>query len=324
MVTSAQEECETAVPMDMSCTSHDGEEDTDEAFSKQMLKLNVHDIDQDDASNPQLVSEYVNDIYEYMRELELKFNIRPKCMANQTEINGRMRGILIDWLIQVHLRFQLLQETLYLTISILDRYLQVENVAKSKLQLVGVTCMWVACKYEEMYAPEVADFVYITDNAYSSTEMRQMECQILIALDFQLGRPLAIHFLRRNSKAGEVDATMHTMAKYLMELTVVDYDMVHLRPSEIAAAALCLAIKLISNAPWTPTLVYYSRYTEQQLMPIIRKMADLVLSAGTGKLTSIKGKYQSSKFMRISKSPVLESGLLEELCSDDTLLTAAL
>jgi len=64
--------------------------------------------------------------------------------------------------------------------------------------------MWIAAKYEEMYAPEVADFVYITDNAYSKAEIRQMECHILKSIDFQLGRPLAIHFLRRNSKAGEV------------------------------------------------------------------------------------------------------------------------
>lgn len=64
--------------------------------------------------------------------------------------------------------------------------------------------MWVAAKYEEMYAPEVADFVYITDNAYTKSDIRQMECQILKTLDFQLGRPLPLHFLRRNSKAGEV------------------------------------------------------------------------------------------------------------------------
>jgi len=83
-------------------------------------------------------------------------------------------------------------------------WLQLENVLKTQLQLVGVASMWIASKYEEMYAPEVADFVYITDNAYSKTEIRQMECQILKTLDFELGRPLPLHFLRRNSKAGEV------------------------------------------------------------------------------------------------------------------------
>ena len=96
-----------------------------EAFSKQMLHLNNNDIDKDDKDNPQLVSEYVIDIYDYMRELEERYSIRPLCLASQVEINGCMRAILVDWLVQVHSRFHLLQETLFLTVAILDRYLQV-------------------------------------------------------------------------------------------------------------------------------------------------------------------------------------------------------
>lgn len=79
-----------------------------------------------------------------------------------------------------------------------------QEVSRSKLQLVGVTAMLVASKYEEMYAPEMGDFVYITDNAYSKADIHQMECKILRTLDFSLGKPLPVHFLRRNSKAGEV------------------------------------------------------------------------------------------------------------------------
>jgi len=108
--------------MDLS-TNSQGEE----AYSKQMLKENVNDIDKDDHDNPQLVSEYVNEIYAYLRQLETRYPIRSQHLVIQTELNGRMRGILIDWLVQVHLRFHLLQETLYLTVAIIDRYLQVRN-----------------------------------------------------------------------------------------------------------------------------------------------------------------------------------------------------
>lgn len=86
---------------------------------------------------------------------------------------------------------------------------------RDKLQLVGVTAMLIASKYEEMYAPEIADFVYITDNAYTKQEIRRMECVILRTLDFNLGRPLPLHFLRRNSKAGEVCELTPCKAKTL-------------------------------------------------------------------------------------------------------------
>ena len=136
----------------------------EEAFSKAYTR--VEDIDVNDKDNPQLVSEYVNDIYQYMRELEDKYPVRTNFLEGH-EITGKMRSILIDWLCQVHHRFHLLQETLYLTVAIIDRFLQEQPISRNKLQLVGVTSMLIASKYEEMYAPEVADFVYITDNAYT-------------------------------------------------------------------------------------------------------------------------------------------------------------
>ena len=82
--------------------------------------------------------------------------------------------------------------------------MQVYDCSKADLQLVGVSAMLLASKYEEMYAPEIGDFVYITDNTYSKAEIRKMEAKIFKTLNFSVGKPLCLHFLRRNSKAGEV------------------------------------------------------------------------------------------------------------------------
>lgn len=156
------------------------------------------------------------------------------------EITERMRALLVDWLVQVHSRFQLLQETLYLTVAILDRFLQVttvstlfslfvfvscvkrfpavlqvQPVSRRKLQLVGVTAMLVACKYEEMYAPEVGDFAYITDNAFTKSQILEMEQLVLRTLNFQLGRPLPLHFLRRASKVANVSSAMN-LPRYII------------------------------------------------------------------------------------------------------------
>jgi len=92
-------------------------------------------------------------------------------MAIQTEINEKMRAILVDWLVEVHAKFKLLPETIFLTINLIDRYLQSEKVGRDKLQLVGVAAMLIATKYEEIYAPEVRDFVFISDNAYNQKQI---------------------------------------------------------------------------------------------------------------------------------------------------------
>lgn len=101
-------------------------------------------------------------------------------------INEKMRYILVDWLLKVHEKFKLLPETLYLTINIIDRYLSKEVISRKILQLVGVTALHIAWKYEEIYPPEANDFVYITDNAYTKPEMLETEFKILKALDFEL------------------------------------------------------------------------------------------------------------------------------------------
>ena len=97
-----------------------------------------------------------------------------------------MRGILIDWLIDVHLKFKLLPETMFLTVNLIDRFLEKEVIMRNKLQLVGITAMLIACKYEEIYAPEVKDFVYITDKAYTKHEVLNMENTIMSTLEFNI------------------------------------------------------------------------------------------------------------------------------------------
>ena len=121
-------------------------------------------------------------------------------------------------------------------------------IRRNKLQLVGVSAMFIASKVEEMYAPEINDFVYITDNAYTAAEIRQMELRMLNTLGFNFSRPLPLHFLRRNSKAGDVDVLQHTVAKYLIEMSLLEYDMAHVPPSLMAAAALFLSLRLVIKA----------------------------------------------------------------------------
>ncbi|KAM4709588.1 G2/mitotic-specific cyclin-B1-like [Discoglossus pictus] len=290
------------------------EEEPPQAFSNVLLQ--VKDVDAEDAGNTMLCSDYVKDIYCYLRKLEAEQTIRPDFLEGQ-EINGKMRAILIDWLLQVHMRFKLLQETMFMTVGILDRFLQKNPVPKKLLQLVGVTAMFVACKYEEMYPPMIGDFAFVTDNTYTKAQIRNMEMQILRVLQFDIGRPLPLHFLRRASKIAEVDATQHTLSKYLMELVMGDYGMVHIPPSQVAAASFCLAQKVLGNGEWTPTLQHYMGYTEDSLLLVMQHIAKNLVKVNNGLTVhlAVKNKYANSQFMRISCLPQLKSRLVMHLSS---------
>lgn len=123
--------------------------------------------DYKDRKNPQLCGEYATEITQYIGEIETRFLPQHGYIRRQTDINERMRAILIDWLVDVHLKFKLLPETLYLTVNMIDRYLSKEVISRRKLQLVGISAMLISSKYEEIYPPEIKDFTYITDRAYT-------------------------------------------------------------------------------------------------------------------------------------------------------------
>ncbi|KAI5931959.1 G2/mitotic-specific cyclin-B2 [Manis javanica] len=265
------------------------EGDLCQAFSDALL-CKIEDIDHEDWENPQLCSDYVKDIYQYLRQLEVLQSINPHFLDGR-EVNGRMRAILVDWLVQVHSKFRLLQETLYMCIAIMDRFLQVQPVSRKKLQLVGITALLLASKYEEMFSPNIEDFVYITDNAYTSSQIREMETLILKELKFELGRPLPLHFLRRASKAGEV-----------------------------AAAASCLSQKVLGHGKWNLKQRYYTGYAENEVLEVMQHMAKNVVKVNENltKFIAIKNKYASSKLLKISTIPQLNSKVIRELASPPT------
>ena len=89
----------------------------------------------------------------------------PLYMEKQKHLTWRMRGILVDWMIEVHSKFRLLSETLFLAVNIVDRFLSKRIVGMDRLQLVGVTALFIAAKYEEVMAPSIQNFIYVVDSS---------------------------------------------------------------------------------------------------------------------------------------------------------------
>ncbi|ALC42288.1 CycB [Drosophila busckii] len=284
----------------------------------------IEDIDANDRENLMLVSVYVNDIYDYLYEVEQAIPIQKDHLAGQPEVTRKMRAVLIDWINEVHLQFHLAAETFHLAVAIIDRYLQaVKDTKRSYLQLVGVTALFIATKYEELFPPVISDFVFITDDTYTARQICLMELKILKAIDMNLSRPLPLHFLRRYSKAARAEDEHHAMSKYFLELSSMDYELASYRPSEIAAASLFLSLHLLNDnakaatgfrdTHWTPTLEHYSRYTAAQLRPITRQIAQLAQDAPASKMRAVYNKYQASKFQAIALRTELYGQLMNSI-----------
>ncbi|CAB4070081.1 CCNB2 [Lepeophtheirus salmonis] len=275
----------------------------------------VKDIDGND-TDPQLCPDLVVPIYTYLRHLEKEFSI-PRHYLKGRSITPKMRCVLIDWLTEVHQRFTLVTETLHLTVSILDRFLScpTANIKRKQLQLVGVSAMFIASKVEDIYCPEIADFVYITDKSCSGQEIRDMEKSILKTLNFRVNSPLSIFFLRRCSKAGEVTRSQHNLAKYILELSLINYEIIHEAPSLQGAAALFLATKITSEDRecWTPTQKYYSGYDQDDLRSCVKKLAIALCNVESSKFKATYDKFALPSNLRVSLVPELKSVKLKML-----------
>ena len=214
-------------------------------YIKKEKKIKIFDISKI-KDNIQIPKEYINKIYyNLLKEEDEGINPKPKYnyMKEQKEINEKMRSILIDWLIDVHHKFRFSDETLFMTVFIIDRYLSVNQITKLKLQLLGITSLLIACKHEEIDLPKIDDFIYITDNAYVKDEVIRMENYVLKVLNFELLYPSPIKFYEYLSIYFNFDKKMHLMGKYLMESFLVDIKCTKYKPSIISSACCYIVLK---------------------------------------------------------------------------------
>lgn len=210
-----------------------------------------------------------------------------------------MRTTLVDWLLQVHLRYHLLPETLWIAVNILDRFLSVRVVSTQKLQLVGLTALFIAAKYEEILAPSVDEFVYMADNGYTKDEILKGERIILQTLDFNISAYCTPYsWVRRISKADDYDIQTRTLSKFLMEVTLLDHRFLRCKPSMIAAVGMYLSRRMLGS-DWNDAFVYYSDFTEAQLRTAADMICERLVEDGFERVF-VYVKYSSKKFLRAS------------------------
>ena len=172
---------------------------------------------------------------------------KPLYINIQYDINRKMRAILVDWLIDVHCKFKLVPATLYLTINSIDRFLSLYPVVRQKLQLLGISSMLLASKYEEIYAPETRDFVYISDNAYSKDDIFKMEILICKTLEYIFHIPSPIFYIADWSKNLNASQDEIIFSIYIFELHLIEYDSLAFSTDIISIGSLLKSICLLNN-----------------------------------------------------------------------------
>ncbi|KAJ4981752.1 hypothetical protein NE237_032589 [Protea cynaroides] len=272
------------------------------------LTENIVDVD-DNYRDPQLCASIACDIYKHLRASETKKRPSSNFIEEvQKDINASMRAILIDWLVEVAEEYRLVPDTLYLTVNYIDRYLSGNVMNRQRLQLLGVACMMIAAKYEEICAPQVEEFCYITDNTYFKEEVLQMEAAVLNYLKFEMTAPTAKCFLRRFVRAAQGTnevplLQLECQANYIAELSLLEYGMLCYAPSLIAASAIFLANFILhpSTRPWNATLGHYTLYKPSQLRDCVKALHDLASNTHSTTLLAIREKYSQHKYKFVAK-----------------------
>merc|ERR1712126_410505 len=257
--------------------------------------------------------EYFQDIYRYLKESEVRHLPKWNYMAKQNDITHSMRSILVDWLVEVGEEYKLQTETLHLTVNYIDRFLSYMAVQRSKLQLVGAACMFIAAKYEEIYPPDVSEFVYITDDTYSKRQVLRMEHLVLRVLGFDLSVPTTYLFI---NKMCEMDRSvvrdedkkgrMAALAAYLSELSLVDGEnFLKYTPSLLAASCVALARHTLNMEAWPECLQERTGYKLDDLKECFVSLHNCFGQAESSAQQAVREKYKASKFYSVSDlSPV--------------------
>ncbi|KAJ3591365.1 hypothetical protein NHX12_009310 [Muraenolepis orangiensis] len=223
------------------------------------------------------------------------------------------RTVLVDWLIQVHEVLHFQDETLYLAINLMNRGLRQVMVSTANLQLLGVVCLFLAAKKEECLLPEVSELCYLMDNGYTKKQLLRMERRVLCGLQFDLSHCPPLHFLLLTATIARCSAKVVWMARYLLELSLLEGQCVVFLPMQLAGAALCLARRVLQEPPTpdgdTAWCIASSVHigSETALLRIMHILAGAATTAHSQENRTTFLKYSTAGTMQVSSHPALQS-----------------
>lgn len=259
-------------------------------------------------AKPQNVPEYFEEIKNHILNKQLLFLPSSDYMKSQNEITYKMRSLLVNWLVEVHFYFNLLPETLYITINLLDRFLSIKQIKKTNFQLLGSTCLYLASKYEEIYPPQIKDFIKISDNSFTKNEVIKMEFEVLSAINFNITQPSAFRLLEIIKFCLEIEEKTFYLACYILELTLLDYKMIKYDPILISSSVAYISLKIINrNISYKNNIIGLMNIDEEQLKSCSRDICFIMDGSLNSSFQAIKNKYQLPKYKEIARINFFEN-----------------
>lgn len=232
-------------------------------------------IEREDGRDVNMVVDYSEEIFLGHRDAEKDYRPSPNYMDFQESLKWQMRTILVDWIIDVHFKLNLLSETLHLSVNLIDRFLSIRIVSIGKLQLVGVSALLIASKFEEIVSPSVDTFVILTDRSFTEDEILRAERYMLHSLGYKVNFPSPMNFLRRCSKADCYDPEIRNLAKILLDITLLDEKFLPFLPSVVSCSCMLLA-RRIHSAEDSELFYHYCAYTYDDLVDCARTLSSIL------------------------------------------------
>ena len=250
--------------------------------------------------------DYLNDTYTNLLKEERTLIVKPiyGYMASQTDINIKMRAILVDWIIEMHDKFNFKPQTLFQTIWLIDTYLSLKYIKRSDFQLLGLGCMYISCKYHEIFYPVLKDFIEITDGAYKKEDLLRIEKDILKTINYNIQPPSQEDFYNLISKAFDFGEKQFFLGKFFMENSLIDYNMIKYPPSVIAVSCCYIVMKFFKIENYKKlysTRIIYDKCPQKIIKDAARELCFLVKNLNNSEFKAIKKKYSNEKYCNVAE-----------------------
>ncbi|ETN24206.1 hypothetical protein PPTG_00632 [Phytophthora nicotianae INRA-310] len=289
-------------------------------FDEETYAASVRDIDAPSTTTSSHHAKLVRELDTYYRKHEVKYLPDADYIGTvQLDINEKMRTILVDWLVEVGEEYELDSQTFHKAVNLVDRCLKKIKINRKQFQLLGCACMMIAAKFEEVYGPNVEEFVYISDQTYTADEMLNMEVQVLNALQYRVASTTCYGFMHRYMNAGCTTDKQRSLVLYLCDFALLFYHMVRFKPSILVASAVYLARLTTGEAePWTPTLHHVTKYNPLDFQDCVEELHRLhaiesqVVNTQRDKAKAVSEKYLADKFHKASTIPACSKNQLSD------------